>query len=153
MSKPSSKNQPTAQQRKQLLKNELKRLENRMGTDVDGICGEVSQLVDPRKFITKHPVGSLSISLLMGFLLSKGRKKKQNITYVSPEHSYTPVKPPRKLGIGTNNGITSMILGELKKHLARKGTAWAMEFLEEKLHQLQKQQAASDQKEEEEQKG
>ena len=140
MAQEKQHNHPSVAQRKKILKDELKRLENQMESDFGGIRSDMDTYLNPKEFIKKHPMGSVGVSLLMGFLLSKGRRRgkvENPVTYLDMnggDMSAAPAKPA-----GPQNGITSLVWGELKKIMARKGTEWAMHLLEEKVKEFNRQ--------------
>ena len=148
MAQEKQQNTPSVAQRKKILKDELKRLENQMESDFGGIRSDMDTYLNPKEFIKKHPMGSVGVSLLLGFLFSKGRRRVKGenpVSYVDLNGHYMPAAPAKPAG--PRNGITSMVWGELKKLMARKGTEWAMHLLEEKVKEFNRQRQEQQQEE------
>lgn len=137
MAQEKQKDNTSITQRKKILNDELKRLENRMQSDFGDIRSDVDTYLHPKKVIKKHPLGSLGLSLLIGFLLSKSLlkgKSNNRVTHVDLNGQYMPAIPAK--AAGKKEGLGSMIMGEIKRYIARKGTEWTMHQLEEKIKEF-----------------
>lgn len=111
-------NSEKLQETKEELQQEIDRIENMLDNSLDKVKTDVSS-VDPRKHIQKRPIPSVSLAVLIGFLLAKkGSSKKQ------------------ESASSENTQIGSTVWKEVKRRAARIAVTKAGDYLEDFLSDL-----------------
>lgn len=101
------KNLKKLEERKRNLEIEIARLQSSLDTSIDSVKEEIAQKIDPKEIIRKHPLKSLGLSVLTGFLLA-GRNRDR-----------------------TQTGAGALAGQELKRLLISRGIGLLAEYLDE----------------------
>lgn len=102
------------EKRKVELQNELTRIQEEIDKSIDGVKEEVVESLDPKAIIRKYPLPVLGGAILLGFLIGKPKSKV------------------------SSNSTGSLIAGEMKKALTKKGLSLLSEMIESKLSSQKK---------------
>lgn len=109
------------EKKKQELEQELEAIQEGLDSSIDEVKDEVYTNLNPKNIIKKHPLPVVGASILAGFLLGSGRKKSGDIT--SKSYSDTG----------------SAFSKEIKRILTKKGVSLLLDYLENKVADLQQQ--------------
>lgn len=102
------------EQKKQELKKELENIQNELDDSIEGVRNDVSSRLDPTEFIKKHPLPTVGLSILVGFLA--GHKKTQVPT-----------------GSDSGPSMTALLWNEIKKIGTRKAVSFITDYTEKIL--------------------
>lgn len=95
------------EQKKQQLEEELKQIQHQLDDSLDEMRADVSKKLDPVQFIREHPLPSVGVAVLLGFLAGH-RSQSSGKSFVN-----------------------SMLLDELKKVATKKALSFATDYIEE----------------------
>ncbi len=109
------------EKKKQELEQELEAIQKGIDQSIDEVKDEVVNNLNPKTIIKKYPLPVLGASILAGFLLGSGRKNstgKASNPYSSTGSAFSK---------------------EIKRMLAKKGAGLLLDYLENKIADLQQQ--------------
>ncbi len=109
------------EQKKQQLRKELEEIEQALDTSIGQAKKEVATSLNPKRIIREYPLPALGASILIGFLLGKGRS--------SSGASFSGRD-------ATRSGTKSMLMNEIKHAVARKGVHLLLDFLDQKIAEV-----------------
>lgn len=115
--------------KKQELEQKLATIQNGLDRSIDDVKDGVASNMDPKNLIRKYPLPIVGASLLAGFLLGRERKKYDSLSSNNYSRS-----------IDRDSGISR----EVKRLLAKKGISLLLDFIDEKVSELKKNQRPSD---------
>src|SRR5699024_1583643 len=106
------------EQKKQQLEAELNNIQSQIDDSIDRVRHDVSDKLDPKSFVRKHPLPVVGGAVLVGFLLGHNDKHK------SSGHSSSE---------DAGGGLTSTLIYELKRLATKKALSFATNFMEKKV--------------------
>lgn len=99
-------------EKKKELQAELRKIQDELDDSLDEVREDVTHSLRPTEIIKKYPLPSVGISLLVGFLVSHNRSSSGR-------------------SAGSNDGVISLLISELKKIATKKALNIATEYIEE----------------------
>ncbi len=97
------------EQRKKELELEIKRLQEDVDVSIGNLKDGISDIISPRELIRRFPLKSLGLSMLVGFILVDGGKKKN---------------------MDNRNGMKAMLGFEMKRIVTQKLIGLLTELIE-----------------------
>lgn len=107
------------EQKKRELEAELNDIQNELDDSIDQVRHEVSDKLDPKSFIRKHPLPVVGGAVLVGFLLGHEDEGSTKSTSTS--------------GSSSDHKITNTLLYELKRLATKKALSFVTDFMEKKF--------------------
>lgn len=106
------------EQKKQQLRKELEEIEQALDTSIGQAKKEVATSLNPKRLIREYPLPALGASILIGFLLGKGK------------NTHGEFAGDRG---AARSGAKSMLMHEIKHAVARRGVHLLLDFLDQKI--------------------
>lgn len=100
------------EEKKNELEEELEKIQNELDSSLDKVREDVSTSLSPTEIIKRHPLPVVGLSVLIGFLAGSDRKK---------SHS------------NDSDGVSSLLLSEIKRLITKKGISMATDYIEDIL--------------------
>ncbi|MCW9707241.1 hypothetical protein [Fodinibius salsisoli] len=116
------------EQKKKELEAELHNIQDELDDSIDQVRTEVSDKLDPKAFIRKHPLPVVGGAVLLGFLL--GHEDDRRATSTSGTSS-------------SDHKFTNTVLYELKRMATKKALSFVTDFMEKKFDEKAGQQFES----------
>ena len=110
-------NKMSLEERKAHLESELESIQNELGGSWKEIKRRVKSRIDPKFWLQRYPISSVSAAFLAGILLGRGKKHRSPTT------------------ADQSGSFKNLLLTELKSIAVQRLTRAAMEQLEEKMEQ------------------
>ena len=107
------------EQKKQELEAELNNIQNELDDSIDKVRHDVSDKLDPKSFIKKHPLPVVGGAALLGFILGHSDDG------AAPKHSSS--------SSSSDSGLTGTLIYELKRMATKKALSFATDFMEKKF--------------------
>lgn len=101
------------EQKKQELKRELESIQNELDDSFEGVRSDMSSKLDPSEFIKKHPLPTVGLSILVGFLAGT----------IKSSGSGNSLGPP----------MAAILWNEIKKIGTKKAVSFITDYTEKKL--------------------
>lgn len=106
------------EQKKRELEAELGNIQSEIDDSIDKVRHDVSDKLDPKSFIKKHPLPVVGGAALLGFLLGHSDDR-------APKHSSS--------SSSSDSGLTGTLIYELKRLATKKALSFATDFMEKKF--------------------
>lgn len=107
------------EQKKRELEKELQDIQDELDDSIDRVRSDVSDKLDPKLFIRKHPLPFLGGAIFIGFLLGHKDNHRSSSSRSSSSSS--------------DGKFTSTLLYELKRLATQKALSFASDFMEKKI--------------------
>ena len=108
----SSEKADKLEQKKRELEAELHSIQDELDDSIDQVRHEVSDKLDPKSFIRRHPLPVVGGAVLLGFLMGHKDKGKAS---------------------SESGGLSSTLLYEMKRLATKKALSFATDFMEKKF--------------------
>lgn len=100
------------EEKKKELEDELEKIQNELDSSLGRVREDVSTSLSPTEIIKRHPLPVVGLSVLVGFLAGSDR---------------------RKSGSSDSDGVSSLLLSEIKRLITKKGISMATDYIEDIL--------------------
>lgn len=110
------------EKKKQALEQELKQIQGELDQSLDKMRDDVSETLDPKSIIRKHPLPIVGGAVLLGFLAGHRSDYSRR---------------------GTSSGFREALINELKKIATKKAIAFASDYVEEILEEKAEEHLSS----------
>lgn len=98
------------EKKKKELEEELQKIQNELDSSLGKVRSDVSTSFSPTEIIKRHPLPVVGLSVLVGFLAGNGGRKSDS-----------------------SDGVSSLLMSEIKRLLTKKGIAMATDYIEDIL--------------------
>ena len=105
------------EQKKRELEAELGNIQSELDDSIDKVRHDVSDKLDPKSFIKKHPLPVVGGAALLGFLLGHSDDG------AASKHSSS----------SSDSGLSGTLIYELKRLATKKALSFATDFMEKKF--------------------
>lgn len=105
------------EQKKRELEEELGNIQNELDDSIDKVRHDVSEKLDPKSFIKKHPLPVVGGAALLGFLIGHSDDR----------------RPSKSSSSSADGGLTGTLIYELKRLATKKALSFATDFMEKKF--------------------
>jgi hypothetical protein len=113
-----SKSHKDIEKKKQELQANLVRLQAGLDKSIDEVKEDVSHSLSPKEIIKKHPLPTVGLSIVVGFLLGSSGSSKKEV---------------KKVKYSDDDDVVSSISKSLKKRLTQKAVDVVLDLVEQKL--------------------
>lgn len=107
------------EKKKKELEDELQNIQDELDDSIDRVRSDVSDKLDPKSFIRKHPLPVLGGALFIGFLIGHDDKH--------------PSANMRSSSSSSDGKFTSTLMYELKRLATKKALSFVSDFMEKKF--------------------